>query len=106
MTATGCSITSEATVSAAGATGCFIFRATFFTGAALGLALAIARFAVLAILRVLLRLAEFARRSLARPCTFDRFLRLAMITPFWSPRGYNRPSRGELSNASYQQIAA
>ena len=84
VTATGCSITSEATVSAAGATGCFIFRATFFTGAGLGLglALATARFAVLAILRVLLRLAEFALRSLARPCTFDRFLRLAMITPF------------------------
>jgi hypothetical protein len=36
----GCSITSTATVSTARATGCFTFRATFFTGATLGLAFA------------------------------------------------------------------
>jgi hypothetical protein len=50
----------------------------------LGLALATVRFAVLATLRVLLRLAEFALRSLARLCTFDPFLRLAMIGSSWS----------------------
>src|SRR6516165_7563901 len=81
MTATGCSITSTATVSTTGATGCFTFRAAFFTGAGLGLALATTRFAVLATLRALPRLAEFALRSLARLCTFDPFLRLAMIGP-------------------------
>jgi hypothetical protein len=79
----GCSITSTATVSATasttGATGCFTFRAAFFTGARLGLALAtvFARAALCA----LPRLAEFARRSLARLCAFDPFLRLAMIRP-------------------------
>ena len=67
--------------STTGATGCFTFRAAFFTGAGLGLALAAVRFAALATLRALLRLAEFALRSLARPCTFDPFLRLAMIGP-------------------------
>jgi hypothetical protein len=79
VTATGCSITSTATVSTTGVTGCFTFRATFFTGARFGLALAtvFAR----AALRALPRLAEFARRSLARLCTFDPFLRLAMIRP-------------------------
>jgi hypothetical protein len=77
----GCSITSAATVSTTGATGCFTFRAAFFTGVRLGLALATARFAVLAILRALLRLAEIALRSLARRCNlarlriFDPFLR-------------------------------
>src|SRR6516164_11127989 len=76
-----CSITSAATISTTGATGRFTFRATFFTGARLGLALATVRFAALAALRTLLRLAEFALRSLARPCTFDPFLRLAMIHP-------------------------
>jgi len=77
----GCSITSAATVSTTGATGGFTFRATFFTGAGLGLALATGRFAVLVTLRALLRLAEFALRSLARLCVFDPFLRLAMIFP-------------------------
>ena len=48
-------------------------------GAGLGLALATNRFAVLPTLRALLRLAEFTLRSLARPCTFPPFLRLAMI---------------------------
>jgi len=83
-TGPGCSITSAATVSTTGAAGCFTFRATFLTGAGLGLAFATARFAVLATLRALLRLAEFALRSLARLCTFDPFLRLAMIDPPWS----------------------
>ena len=68
-------------VSIAGAAGGFTFRAAFFTGAGLGLALTTNRFAVLATLRALLRLAEFALRSLARLCTFDCFLRLAMILP-------------------------
>jgi hypothetical protein len=61
----GCSITSAATVSTTGATGCFTFRATFL-GAGLGLALATARFAALAALRALLRLADFALRSSQR----------------------------------------
>jgi hypothetical protein len=87
VTATGCPITSAATGSTAGAMGCFTFRTTFFIGAGLGLALETVRFAVLATLRALralLRLADFALRSLARPCTFDPFLRLAMIGPPWS----------------------
>jgi hypothetical protein len=54
---------------------CFTFRAAFFTGAGLGLAFATVRFAVLATLRALLRLAEFPLRSFARFCTFDPFLR-------------------------------
>ena len=80
----GCSITSTATVSTAGATGCFTRRAAFFTGAGLGLALATVRFvafADFATLRALPRLAEFPLRSFARFCTFDAFLRLAMIAP-------------------------
>ena len=75
---TGCSITSTATVS----TGCFTFRAAFFTGAGLGLALAtvgFVAFAALDTLRALPRLAGL--RSFARFCTFDAFLRLAMIRP-------------------------
>jgi hypothetical protein len=63
-------------------TGCFTFRAAFFTGARLGLALATGRFvafAAVAALRALPRLAEL--RSFARFCTFDAFLRLAMIAP-------------------------
>ena len=83
MTATGCSITSAAAVSTAGATGCLIRRATFFTDAGLGLALAIVRFAAadFATLRGLPRLAEFPLRSFARFGSFDPFLRLAMINP-------------------------
>jgi hypothetical protein len=80
----GCSITSTATVSIAGAADGFTFRATFFTDAGLGLALATGRFvafAALAALRALPRLAEFPLRSFARFCTFDAFLRLAMIDP-------------------------
>ena len=74
----GCSITSTATVSTTGVTGCFTFRAAFF-GAGLGLALATVDFVALAALRALPRLAEL--RSFARFCTFDAFLRLAMIDP-------------------------
>jgi hypothetical protein len=78
----GCSITSAATVSTTGATS---FRAAFFTGARLGLALATIRFtfprADLTALRALLRLAELRPRSLARIFGFDPFLRLAMIAP-------------------------
>jgi hypothetical protein len=73
---------STAMVSTTGAIGCcFNLRAAFFTGAGLGLALATVRFAVLATLRALVRLAEFALRGLARLCTFDPFLLLAMIAP-------------------------
>lgn len=82
----GCSITSRATVSISGATGCSLrsFRAAFFAGAGLGLALAVLLFigfAALDTLRGLPRLAEFALRTFARFCTFDAFLRLAMIDP-------------------------
>jgi hypothetical protein len=82
----GCSITSTATVSTTGVTGWFTFRAAFFTGARLGFAFATVRFvafprAALATLRALPRFAEFLLRSLARLCTFDPFLRLAMIRP-------------------------
>jgi hypothetical protein len=104
----GCSITSTATVSTAGAIGCFTFRATFFTDAGLGLALATVRFVAFALanldtLRALPRLA--ALRSFARFCTFDAFLRLAMIAPLGAAQRYNGPSRSQLLNASYQQIA-
>ena len=99
----GCSIASTATVSTTGAIGCFTFRAAFFTGAGLGLALATVRFAVLATLRVLLRLAEFALRSLALLCTFDPFLRLAIYrSPVWlcsaTRIDARSPSPGNLSN--------
>jgi hypothetical protein len=67
-------------VSTTGATASF--RTTSFTGVRLGLAFATVRFAALATLRGLPRLAEFALRSLARLCTFNPFLRLAMIAPF------------------------
>jgi len=80
--ATGRSITStltvSATVSTAGATGCFIRRATFFTGACLGLAVRFVAFprAALDTLRALGRaVAAFLF------CTFDCFLRLAMVRP-------------------------
>jgi hypothetical protein len=75
----GCSITPATVVSTTGATGCFTFRAAFFTGVRLGLALATVL--AWAVLRALPRFAEFLLRSLARLCTFDPFLRLAMIRP-------------------------
>jgi hypothetical protein len=79
----GCSITSTATVSTAGVAGRFICRATFFTGARLGLALATVRFvafprADLATFRALAR-AAVPLSSFPRFCTFDAFLRLAMM---------------------------
>ena len=110
ITGAGCSITSTATVSTTGATGGFTFRATFFTGAGLGLALATVRFAALAALRGLERFAEFALRSLALLCTFDPFLRLAII----DPRSDSCPQHALMPDhqvpatvrGSYQQIAA
>ncbi len=75
---------STATVSTTGVTGRFTFRAAFFTGVGLGLALATVRFvafAALAALRAVPRLAEL--RSFARFCTFDAFLRLAMKSTPW-----------------------
>jgi hypothetical protein len=77
----GCSITSAATVSTTGATGRFTFRAAFFTDAGLGLALATVRFVAFP------RAALDTLRALPRAvavfllCTFDFFLRLAMIRP-------------------------
>jgi hypothetical protein len=81
----GCSITSTATVSTAEVTGRFTFRAAFFTGARLGLALATVRFvafpfAAFVTLRALARVADDFPRF-ARFCTPDRFLGLAMIDP-------------------------
>jgi hypothetical protein len=102
----GCSITSTATVSTTGLTGCFTLRAAFFTGAGLGFALATVRFvafAALTTLRALPRLAEL--RRFARFCTFDAFLLLAMIDPLGAAQRYNGPACSQLSNASYQQIA-
>jgi hypothetical protein len=80
----GGSITSTATVSTTGAAGCFTFRAAFFAGALFGLALATVRFAafVRADLRAFPREAEFPLRSFPCFCTFDPFLRLAMIAPW------------------------
>jgi CspA family cold shock protein len=106
VTATGCSITSTATISTAGATGCFKRRAAFFTGARLGLALAGVRFdafprAALDTLRALPGLAEFALRSFPRLSTFDPFLRLAMIAPLVlandTPSKSRQASKRELS---------
>jgi len=105
----GCSIRSTMTVSATEVTGRFTFGAAFFTAAGLGLALATVRFvafAALDTLRALPRLAELPLRSFARFCTFDAFLRLAMIAPLGAGRRYNDPTPSQLSNASYQQIAA
>jgi hypothetical protein len=102
----GCSITSTATVSTTGATGCFTFRATFFTVARLGLAVA---FAALVTLRALPRLAEFPLRSFARFCTFDAFLRLAMIRPalVGGPHRMMSDQKGAaMDQASYHQISA
>ena len=114
MTATGCSITSAATVSTTGTAGCFTFRAAFFAGAGLGLDLATVRFVAFAILDALLglpRLAEFALRSLARPCTFGRFLRLAMMDAPGLVRARQlalmpNPQVPATDRGSYQQIAA
>lgn len=64
----GCSITSTATVSIAGAAGWLILRVAFFIAARFGLALATVRFAAFARtdLRDLPRLAEFPLRSFVR----------------------------------------
>ena len=98
----GCSVTSTATVSTAGAAGRFTFRAAFFTGAVLGLALATVRFVALALADLV------ALRALPRAVAaflfgaFDCFLRLAMIFPALvdaPPRNDARsPSPGNLSN--------
>jgi hypothetical protein len=79
----GCSITSTATVSTTGAIGRLIRRAAFFIGARFGLALAIVRVFARAPLWALPRLAELPFRSFARLCTFDAYLRLAMMDSFW-----------------------
>ena len=80
----GRSITSTATVSTAVTTGCSIRRAAFFTSARFGLALATVCFAAFARrdLRAFPDVVEFLLRSFPRFCTFDFFLRLAMVHPF------------------------
>jgi len=86
----GFSITSTATVSTGGASGVSC-GAGFFTAARLGLVATVGfvafAFADFATLRALPRLAELPLRSFARFCTFDPFLRLAMIVPpsGWCP---------------------
>ena len=68
----GCSITLTATVSTTGVIGCFTFRAAFFTGAGLGLAVAtgsLCRFRSPGRSSALPRLAEL--RSFGRFCIFD-----------------------------------
>ena len=101
---------STATVSTAGATGCFTFRAVFFTGAGFGLAVRFVAFADFAALRALPRLAEFTLRSFPRFCTFDPFLRLAMIDPLFSLLHRSALMRDHqvaaTDPASYHQISA
>jgi hypothetical protein len=75
----GCSITSTATVSIAGATDCLIRRAAFFTGARLGLALATVGFIAFTAFDGLRAFGRAVAPFLI--CTFDCFLRLAMINP-------------------------
>jgi hypothetical protein len=110
----GCSTDSTATLSTAGATS---FRAAFFTGAGLGLALATGRFAFprvdLTALRALPRLAEFRPRSLARVFTFDPFTFSHDRPLFWlvlaQPHSVGSKANGQHGKreiASYQQIAA
>jgi hypothetical protein len=102
-------IASTATVSITGATSCFTFRTAFFAGARLALALATARFAVLATLRALPRLAELPLRNFPRFCTFDPFLRLAMIRPVLVGGPQRMMSDQKIAatyETSYQQIAA
>src|SRR5262249_26457734 len=79
----GRSITSTATVSTAVTTGCSIRRAAFFSSARFGLALATVCFAAFARrdLRAFPDVVEFLLRSFPRFCSFDFFLRLAMIHP-------------------------
>jgi hypothetical protein len=106
----GCSITLTATVSTAGVTGWFTFRAALLTGVRLGFALATVRLAAFATLRGLPRLAEFPLRSFARFCTFDCFLRLAMIAP-WSGLVLRNALMSDLQvpateQTSYHQISA
>jgi hypothetical protein len=103
----GCSITSTATVSTAGAIGGFTFRTAFFAGARLGLALAAVRFAALATLRALPRVAVFPFGSFPRFCTFARFLLLAMIRPalVGGPQRMMSDRKGAATKqSSYQQI--
>jgi hypothetical protein len=77
----------------------------------LGLALAAVRFVALATLRALPRLAEFPLGSFPRFCTFDRFLRLAMIDPPWlvfrnaliQPSKSEQPIKRGLSTWNYPQ---
>ena len=80
----GCSIISTAAVSITGVTGCFTFRATFFTGAGFGLAFAAVGFVAFVAFDGLRALPRTVAAFLF--CAFDPFLRLAMIDPL-SPSG-------------------
>jgi hypothetical protein len=92
------------------------FGAAFFTVARLGLALATVRFvgfprADLATLRAFPRLAEFPLGSFPRFCTFDPFLRLAMIDPPGLVRApmLDQKTTGQVRatyQTSYHQISA
>jgi hypothetical protein len=88
----------------------FHFPRDFLHWRGLGLGLATVRFsafAALAALRALPRLAEL--RSFARFCTFDAFLRLAMIRPalVGGPQRMMSDQKGAaMDQASYHQISA
>jgi hypothetical protein len=106
----GCSITSTAAGSTIEATGRFPVRAAFFTGARLALAtapfVAFAR-AALESLRAFPRVADFPR-SFPLFCTFDLFLRLAMIPPGLvgapMPDQKTTGQVRQLTRTSYQQM--
>jgi hypothetical protein len=76
-------------------TGCFTFRATFFTGAGFGLAFAAVGFVIFAAFDGLRALPRTVTAFLF--CAFDPFLRLAMIDPL-SPSG--APHRIDAGSAS------
>jgi len=99
---------STTTVSTTRPDGCISFRAGFFVVARLDLAVATARFFVVALaaLRALGRLAELPLRSFAPFCTFDPFLRLAMIAPLGASMT-DQKTTGEVRQPiqrGYQQI--
>ena len=104
---------STTTVSTTRADGGTSLRAGFFTVARLGLALATVRFVAFALadldaLRALPRLADL--RSFARFCTFDCFLRLAMIAiplvgvRYRLPRGHGRSNDKRKSEQLIQRV--
>jgi hypothetical protein len=101
----GCAINPAATVWTAGATRCLIRRpASFFTGARLGLALATVSFVAFAAFDGLRAFGPAVAPFLI--CTFDCFLRLAMINPLVCR---NQKTIGQVPatyQTSYHQISA